>query len=205
MVSNTLLLPTGYHELMKVDLQKDKKLALFINVGSLLILAAMVVPAAIICPPTVIISFSENPNEALNGFLLDILDVLLWWIPLLIGVIVYFVLHELTHGICMKAFAKVKVKYGYTGLYFFAGSEAYFNKKSYIIIALAPVVFLGIILLVLNLLCGVSWFWTIYLIQAMNISGSIGDLYVTVKFLRLPSDILIQDTGVSMTVYSKSK
>ena len=201
MVRNTLLLPTGYYELIKVDLQKDKKLALFINVGSLLILAAMVVPTAIICPPLDFTSIMENPN----GFQNDLFTFLLRWLPLLGGMIVYFVLHELTHGICMKAFTKTKVKYGYTGLYFFAGSEAYFNKKSYIIIALAPVVLLGVVLLVLNLLCGVSWFWTIYLIQAMNISGSIGDLYVTVKFLRLPPDILIQDTGVSMTVYSKRK
>lgn len=199
MVSNTLLLPNGYHELMKVDLQKDKKLALFINVGSLFILAAMVVPAAIICPP--FISIMENPN----GFQNDLLTFLLRWLPLLGGMIVYFVLHELTHGICMKLFSKSKVKYGFTGLYFFAGSKAYFNKKSYVITALAPVLILGLLLLMLNLLCGASWFWIIYLIQCINVSGSIGDFYVSAKFLRLPPDVLIQDTGVSMTVYSKSE
>lgn len=124
MVRNTLLLPTGYYELIKVDLQKDKKLALFINVGSLLILAAMVVPTAIICPPLDFTSIMENPN----GFQNDLFTFLLRWLPLLGGMIVYFVLHELTHGICMKAFTKTKVKYGYTGLYFLQGARRISTK-----------------------------------------------------------------------------
>ena len=41
-----------------------------------------------------------------------------------------------------------------------------------------------------------------YFIQITNISGGAGDLYVTFKFSRMPSDILVQDSGVGMTVYS---
>ena len=37
----------------------------------------------------------------------------------------------------------------------------------------------------------------------LNISGAAGDLYVSWKFTKLPADILINDVGVSMTVYSK--
>jgi hypothetical protein len=88
-------------------------------------------------------------------------------------------------------------------MYAYAGSEAYFNKKSYIIIALAPVVIWGAVLGVLCAVLPQSWFWVVYLIQIGNISGAAGDFYVTFKFLKLPKDILVNDTGVAMTVYTK--
>ena len=103
----------------------------------------------------------------------------------------------------MKCFGAVKVKYGFTGLYAYAGSESYFYKIPYIIIALAPVVLWGVVLLMLNCAAGTYWFWNIYFIQISNISGAAGDLYVIYSFSKLPRDILIQDTGVSMTVYSR--
>ena len=94
---------------------------------------------------------------------------------------------------------------GFTGLYAYAGSEAYFNKRSYLVIALAPIVVWGVVLLILNFLVPTSWFWCVYFIQVCNVSGAAGDLYVSCKFSRLPADILIRDTGVSMTVYSRAE
>ena len=51
------------------------------------------------------------------------------------GYAAYVVLHELVHGVCMKYFSGAPVRYGFTGLYAYAGSEAYFTKKRYFIIA----------------------------------------------------------------------
>lgn len=59
--------------------------------------------------------------------------------------------------------------------------------------------------MILNLLVPTGWFWVVYLIQMMNISGAAGDLYVSASFSKLPKDILINDTGVSMTIYSKDE
>ena len=87
-------------------------------------------------------------------------------------------------------------------MYAFAGSNDYYDKRSYIVIALAPIVVWGVVLLVLNLLVPVQWFWIVYWVQVSNISGAAGDLYVTYRFSRLPQDILVQDYGVGMTVYS---
>ena len=41
-------------------------------------------------------------------------------------------------------------------------------------------------------------------LQIGNLSGAAGDLFVTVKFAGMPKDILVQDSGVSMAVYSRS-
>ena len=88
-------------------------------------------------------------------------------------------------------------------MYAYAGSDAYFGKKPYIVIALAPVVVWGVVLLILNLLAGDGWFWVVWLIQVSNLSGAAGDLYVTAKLSKMSADILIQDSGVSMTVYER--
>ena len=124
---------------------------------------------------------------------------------LLILMILYMILHELVHGAAMKICGTKKVKYGFTGMYAFAGSEDYYDKKAYIFIALAPVVLWGIVLAVVNSFVSTEWFWVVYLIQIINLSGAAGDLFVTVKFSCLPSDTLIQDRGVGMTVFSKKQ
>ena len=85
----------------------------------------------------------------------------------------------------------------------FAGSEDFYDKQAYIFIALAPIVIWGIVLGLVNVLVPLEWFWVIYLIQVSNLSGAAGDLFVTVKFSRLPKDILVRDYGVGMKVYSK--
>ena len=128
---------------------------------------------------------------------------MLRFVVMIVSLILYIILHEAVHGIAMKICGTKKVKYGFTGLYAFAGSEDFYDKKSYIAIALAPVVFWGIVLGVINFLVPVEWFWVVYIIQIMNLSGAAGDLFVTVKFSSMPKDILVQDSGLEMTVYSK--
>lgn len=61
----------------------------------------------------------------------------------LVCAVVYMVLHELVHGACMKVFGAKKVRFGFTGLYAFAGSIEYFKKAAYIVVALAPLVVWG--------------------------------------------------------------
>ena len=92
-----------------------------------------------------------------------------------------------------------------TGLYAYAGSEAYFTKKCYFIIALAPVAVWGVVLLALCMLVPAPWFWTVYLIQIGNIAGAAGDFYVVWRFAAMPPDILVRDAGVDMTVYSRGR
>ncbi len=185
-------LPENYSEILSVDLQKNKKLALIVNGLALLIAVIMVVPFLFIVPISTLFDFSQG----LPIYFLKFGVILL-------GTIVYMVLHELVHGIAMKICGTKKVKYGFTGLYAFAGSQDYYYKAPYIFIALAPVVLWGVVLLVINLFVPTSWFWVVYIIQVCNISGAAGDGYVTFKFLTLPKDVLVKDVGTSMVVYNK--
>lgn len=181
----------GYKEIFTVNLQTDKKMAVLINLFAVLIAVVMAVPAHFY------ISFFTlfDMEQGLTAYTVR-------FAVLLVLIVVYMLLHELVHGITMKLFGTKKVKYGFTGLYAFAGSEDYYPKLPYIIIALAPVVVWGIVLAVVNCLVPENWFWVVYFIQISNISGAAGDFYVTIKFSRMPKDILVRDAGIGMTVYS---
>lgn len=186
-------LSQDYKEICSVDLQKNKKTAVFVNLLALIIAAILVVPMAFFVPLDTLFSFEKGMGVYFAKFGI-----------LLVGIIVYMVLHELVHGIAMKICGTKKIKYGFTGMYAFAGSEDYYNKKAYLFIALAPVVLWGVVLAIVTPFISYEWFWVVYFIQVNNLSGAAGDLFVTVKFSKLPKDILIKDYGVGMTVYSAS-
>lgn len=184
-------LPVGYKKIFSVNLQKDKKIATIINVGAILIAVLMAVPMNFYIPISTLFDFTQGVKNYFTRF-----------IVLMVSMIAYLILHEAVHGIAMKICGTKKVKYGFTGLYAYAGSDDFYDKKSYIFIALAPVVLWGIVLAVVNCFVPENWFWVVYFIQISNISGAAGDIYVTAKFSKMPSDILVTDCGVGMTVYS---
>ncbi len=186
-------LPEGYREIYSVNLQRDKKAALIVNIAALILMVIFVIIGLFIVP----ISYTFVNDGS-------IVTVWLKMMAVLAGMIVYLILHELVHGITMKHYGAKKVKYGFTGLYAFAGCEEYFTKKPYIVIALAPIVVWGVVLAAVCCFVPKSWFWLVYFIQVMNLSGAAGDLYVTYKFSKFPKDILIKDTGLEMKVYSES-
>ena len=186
-------LPDGYKEILTIDLQKNKKLALLVNGLGTLIAILMAVPMHFVVPVTTLFDMENG----LIGYIIRMTSIILL-------IVVYMVLHELVHGISMKICGTKKIKYGFTGLYAFAGSEDYYAKLPYIFIALAPVVLWGVVLAIINISVPTSWFWVVYIIQIVNISGAAGDIFVTSKFSRLPKDVLVKDHGVGMVVYSKT-
>lgn len=192
---NIKKLPDGYSEIKHIDLQKDKKLAIKVNVGSVLIYIPLLIIGAIIVP----ISVSVDNNMNSIGMVLFKMFIM---ITLLFA---YIVLHEAVHGIFMKYYGKVKPKFGLTKLYAYAASDAYFNKKEYTIISFSPIVILGVILFLITILVPKDWFWVFYYIFVSNIACSAGDLYVAHTIRQMPDDSIFLDVGVSMTMYSKNK
>ena len=188
-------LPEGYKRICNINLQKDKKVALLVNIISLVIGFGMAVAMHFFVPISTFFDFT-GAEDIMETVMLKIFIVL-------IAMTVYIVLHELTHAAVMKYYGAEKIKFGFTGLYAFAGTDDYIAKKPYNIIALAPVVLWGIVLLALLFIVPADWFWVVYLLEIVNVSGAAGDIYVSLKFRKMPEDILIYDSGVSMNVYSK--
>lgn len=186
-MKRTDILPENYQEYRTIDLMNNKKQKMLINV------LAAVIGLAIIALGALKASFMIWLES--------------WWVLLVSSglTIVYMVLHELTHGIAMKMMGTKKVRYGFTGLYAFAGSDDYYARGPYIFIALAPVVLFGVILGVLSVFLDGEWFWAIHWVQAVNISGAAGDFFVTCAMLKAPKDVLVKDAGTAMKMYSATK
>lgn len=184
-------LPDGHGEIFNLDLQKDKKIMLLINGAAFVIAIVMVIVGGFFVP---ISAFFDTEGGifmlAVRFFAVAVLSI------------AYIVLHEAVHAVVMKLCGTKKVKFGFTGLYAFAGSNDYYPKLPYIAIALAPVVLWGIVLGVICPVVPREWFWVVYILQVSNISGAVGDYYVTLKFMKMPGDILVRDCGTQMTVYS---
>ena len=185
-------LPEDYREIFAVDLENNKKSALYVNVLAVLISVLMVVVMNFIIP----LSTLFEGNVGAGGLILRIL-------VLIVLLLLYIVLHELTHGITMKLCGCQTVTYGFSGMYAYASCQSFFCKNAYLTVALAPVFLWGIVLTVVCWLVPASWFWVFYILQIANIAGAAGDYYVTFHFFFLPEDNLIYDTGTAMTVYSK--
>lgn len=185
-------LPEGYREYFSVDLKRNKKQAVLVNLLSVLIGAAVIAPMCFVIPISTLFDLSDG-----------LLIYCLRFGALIISMIAYIVLHELTHGLAMKMCGTSRVKYGFSVLYAYAGSDDYYSRGAYIFIALAPIVLFGVLLSAVCAMVPISWFWVAYIVQAVNLSGAAGDLYVTFRFMGFPKDILIRDSGYSMVVYSR--
>ncbi len=189
------VLPEGYREYYSVDLQKNKKTALFVNVLSVVLALLVGIPMHFHYPIWHLFDMSDGFGPYLTRTAV-----------LFFSIFVYICLHELTHAAVMKYYGAKKVRFGFTGLYAYAGSlEDYFPKVPYIHTALAPVIVWGIVFIVLSLIMKGPWLWIAYFLQILNVSGAAGDLFVAVKFSRFPSDIFVRDTGIDMTVYSREE
>ncbi len=190
-------LPGGYREICRIDLQKDRKTAFLVNGAAIAVMVVMLAGMHRIVPWQTIFGDMFERDEA------TFVPLLLRMAALLVGYVAYIVLHELTHAAVMKHFGAEKIRFGFTGLYAFAGSERdWFDRYAYVRIALAPLAVWGVIFAVLQFLVPLSWFWVVWFWQIGNVSGAAGDVYVTAKFSRMPRDILVLDTGLNMTVCS---
>lgn len=156
-------LPAGYRQIDSIDLQKDKKAALTVNALALLIGAAMILGINLFVPITSLFTGSDNLTVGLRFLVLGV------------SIFAYLFLHELVHGIVMKALGTKKVRYGFTGLYAFAGSDDYYDKSGYLTVALAPILTFGVLFAAILPLVPQGWFWVVYLLQVINLSGAAGD------------------------------
>ncbi len=185
-------LPEGYEKTLTVDMNKDKKLAFGINLAAIVLGALTVLLALPFKSLSMLFDISGGTAILFLRFAL-----------IIAGTVVYIFAHEFIHGYFIRLFTGAPATYGYNGLYAFAGSKWYFDKKSYMIVALAPIIIWGLVLSVVCVIVPRDFFWSAYFIQTLNISGAAGDLYITYKMLKLPPNILIRDSGTVMEIYSR--
>lgn len=123
-----------------------------------------------------------------------------FWV-IILSVIGFIVIHELIHIVFMSIFSKGKVNVKIKFSTIAVGSDAYFNKTQYIVIALAPVVVLGMANLICLLLLPYKLLFAILL--ALNFATASGDYILTYYALKQKENTYFVDTAEKTMLYSK--
>ena len=119
----------------------------------------------------------------------------------LLGCILYIILHEITHLIFMKIFSKEKINISIKFPTISVGSNAEYSKKQFSIIALAPVIILGIILILLILFSSKDYTFLWSILLTLNFAGSGGDFLQFLKISKYPTNTYFQDTSNETIVF----
>jgi hypothetical protein len=121
----------------------------------------------------------------------------------LAGAILTLVLHELTHGLAMQMFG-AKPKYGilWQGMLYATSPGYSYHRNNYVVIALAPFVFLSILFILgMWLLQGTLWVALLGICGIFNAAGAIGDMWITTIVLRYAAAAYVMDERDGMRVF----
>jgi hypothetical protein len=121
----------------------------------------------------------------------------------LAGVILTLGLHELTHGLAMQMFG-AKPKYGmmWQGMLYATSPGYAYPRNNYVVIALAPFIFLSILVVLgMWLLQGTLWVALLGICGIVNATGAIGDMWITSIVLRYAPTALVMDERDGIRVF----
>ena len=190
-------LPENYRLVKTVDATK----APFAVVFNLLSLVMMVGAFAVLY-----FAFGTDVSLIKEQFLtLPDFTKILALLLLVVGFIVYIVLHELVHGVVYKAFTKRKLTFGVTMTCAYCGvPDVFVYRTASLCALLAPFVIFSIAFIVpMFFLQNTVWFLLLAALFAMHFGGCVGDLYITVLYVFKFRDgkTLMRDTGPAQTFY----
>ncbi len=121
---------------------------------------------------------------------------------------IWFVLHELLHGVGFLILGKVSPKNVVFGAelekgIFYCMCKEKISKLNILIALVFPLFFIGILTYVISLVTNNS---LLLFLSLINIGGSIGDIVMTYDILRMPNDIMYLDLDdtTSFTIVSQS-
>ena len=120
--------------------------------------------------------------------------------------LIYFILHEIFHGIGYSLFAKDKknIKYGAVleKSVFYAMCQEPIGKKAIIISLLFPLIFLTVITGIVGIIFNIDG---LILLSILNLSGACGDILMLFLIFKLPDDIKYIDYDNNIGCYFISK
>lgn len=135
--------------------------------------------------------------------LLKMGDVFSHLVILFFGMMSVFLLHELLRGLLMRIFSGVKPLVRYVGSYPQAACEAYFCRRHQQIINLLPLTVIFVMLLAIVVTTAdMSWKWIAWITLTVGVCSYVRDLYVAIRMMHLPKDILVMNVGPIYMIYS---
>lgn len=129
------------------------------------------------------------------------------WSPLvtvpvtLLACLAYMAAHEATHGVVLQLLTRVRPTYAVRFPFLTTGNRAYLTRRTAVVVALAPCIVWGGVLLAALLTVPADYRITMYVLLALNFAGSAGDYVEVYVVSRQQPDALVQDDGDNINVF----
>ena len=187
-------LPEGYRLVKTVD-AGDKRFGLLMNLWAFLLTALVGVGG-----------FFLKFRGDLGSAFPDLGNIWLfegWLFGILVALILYLVLHELTHGAVYRLLTGEKLTFGIKLTCAYCGvPNIYVTRKTALLSLLAPFTVFSVAFLVPFFLLSGPLSSAFLVLFAFHFGGCVGDLYDTILLLfRLKGKLLMRDTGPMQTFY----
>jgi len=191
MSASTKTLPEGYAQSGEIDLKINKRLALILNIaGTILAFFSFFMFSRLVV--------LARPNLiGTTGAITPGVIVVLFGLTVSL-----LTIHELVHGLFFWAFTRSRPAFALHLFYACAGApDWYFPARQYAASALAPLLIIDAVGVLLMMLVPLGWVLAPIYMIAMNTGGSMGDLFILYRVLKLSPTSLVNDTGDVITFY----
>lgn len=195
----TSQLPASYSQRGVIDVSKDRRLLLILNIAGLfvMILSGWLFLRALAW---------LRPQGPMEGGVLSgtifLSDALILIAAILALTAFYVVLHEAIHGIFFWLFTRSRPRFAFRISYAYAAAPGwYIPTRQHIVNTLAPVVLISLAGLVLFRFAPAAWLLPVWFVITMNAGGSVGDMLVAAWLMRHPPTGLALDTGDAVALF----
>ena len=190
-LASPIHLPENYDEVLYWKLSHHKKLLVVLNVVGLALTGLALVP---------FFAWARLWQPAVQSFNIGILQMG----AAFIAIVLTIVLHELAHGLALRAYG-ARPKYGvmWNEMMFYATAAGHaFRRNAYIVIALAPLVGLSLAGMALLMLPLPGWVaWIVVFCAALNVGSAIGDMWLVRVALGYPPTAYVVDEKDGLRVF----
>jgi hypothetical protein len=185
-------LPEKYLEIASIDLSKDRKLLLILNIIGIILFFLF---------GWFFLHLAKIRNPSIQDMSIPIN---IWLIIIFfIASIITFLLHEIVHGIFFWFFTRSIPRFGFKGAYAFAAAPGwYIRRNPYFVIGLSPIIIISLVGLLLLPAAPAFLVTPLLIILTVNASGAVGDLAVCIWLTRFPPQTLILDHGDAIILFN---
>lgn len=173
-----------------IDPEEDKKLRLYLSLGAVGLAAVLVGIGCIFVPIAKLYDVGGVGSFVLRAALIIVMTA------------VYYCVHELMHACVLKRLTGDTAKIVLEKHHVRCVSDTVFTLKGYIIYCFAPVVIIGTVLLILNIVLPERFFWQVYIIQIINIAGAAGEFYAAYRLIKERKELAVLDDGEKLTYWT---
>jgi hypothetical protein len=194
----TQQLPPSYQPVETIDVSKDRRLLVLLNIAGMVIMLlagwVFLMIAASLRGQAVMESLGWLTAHT-GGWVLGIA-------AFLVLTVTYILVHEAFHGVFFWLFTHSRPKFAFRGAYAYAAAPGWFvRRNAYLLTALAPLVFMSLIGLLIIAFGPPAWIFPAWLVVMFNAGGATGDLWVAIRLLRRPARTYICDRGDAVSFF----